>query len=120
MENETCTIRKRKASKLFWRKGVFNVRILPTLSNDEDISAYYLNPKNFYSDKSFRGLCFSWNKDRQLFDDGTGVHLDFLVGDNLFDKHDALKVNLYIHEDKTDPELLIPHINYLPSKKIKI
>ena len=90
MDNKTFTIRKRKAFNLFWRNGVFNVRILPTLSNDEDISAYRLNPKNFYFEKNFRGLCFSWNKDRQISDDDTGVHLDFLVGDDLFDKPDAL------------------------------
>ena len=119
--NETCNVRKRTASKnLFWRNGVFNVRILSTLSSDEDISVYQLNPRNFYSDKNFRGLCFSWNKDRQLFDDGSGVHLDFLVGDDLFDKPDALKVNVYIHEDKIDPELLIPHMKLLPGKKYQL
>ena len=120
MKNETCTIRKRKASTLFWRNGVFNVGNLTTLSNDEDISAHHLNPRNFYSDKNFRGLCFLWNKDKQLFGDGTGVHLDFLVGDDLFDNPDALKVNVYIHEGKIDPELLIPHIKLLRGKKYQL
>ena len=120
MENETCNIRKRKASKLFWRNDVVSTRFLHTLSNDEDISAYHLNPNNFYSDKNFRGLCVSRNKNRQLFDDGTSVYFDFLIEDDLFDKPNGLKVNVYIHEGKIDPKLLIPHMKVLPGKKYQL
>ena len=109
-----------KPQSFFWRNGVFSVRILPTLRIDEDISAYHLNPKSFYSDKNFCGLCVPWNKGRQLFDDGIGVHLDFLICDDIFDKPDALKVNLYIYEGKIDPELLIPHMKILPEKNINL